>query len=101
MFRRFVIVYNTGLTSAAVQAAAEANGVNVRVIDAKTVGVSFGETITEQDTIALLAGKKSPSSLPHYSIDRYFLLYSIKMRHSLLARLVLFVVVAFYDSLQG
>jgi glycine dehydrogenase len=37
-----------------VQALASGYGVNVRVIDDRTVGVSFGEAITKDDTLALL-----------------------------------------------
>lgn len=37
-------------------AALEALNVNVRFIDNDTVGISFGESITREDTVALLAG---------------------------------------------
>ena len=40
--------------SKAIQAAAAKNGVNVRVVDENTVGVSFGEAITRDDCVALL-----------------------------------------------
>ncbi|KAJ1434480.1 glycine cleavage system P-protein-domain-containing protein, partial [Ochromonadaceae sp. CCMP2298] len=43
-----------GMTGAQVQALASGYGVNVRVIDDRTVGVSFGEAITKDDTLALL-----------------------------------------------
>ena len=37
--------------------AAAAHEVNVRMIDSNTVGVSFGEAITREDTVNLLAGE--------------------------------------------
>ena len=37
-----------------VQAAAVKNGVNVRVINNNNIGISFGESITREDTINLL-----------------------------------------------
>lgn len=46
----------------AVMAAAAANGVNVRFVDDKTVGISFGEAITREDTINLLKAFKVPAS---------------------------------------
>lgn len=49
-----VDVSSKGTTAAAVAAKAAENGVNVRVINDKTVGISFGESITLQDTVALL-----------------------------------------------
>ena len=48
-------VSSKGKTAAQVQAAAVAAGANVRVIDATTVGVAFGESITKADTAALLS----------------------------------------------
>ncbi len=42
------------MTSKAVADKCEANGVNVRVIDDKTVGLSFGESITKDDVAALV-----------------------------------------------
>ena len=41
-----VDVSSKGKTAAAVASAAEAEGLNVRVIDEKHVGMAFGETIT-------------------------------------------------------
>ena len=40
--------------SKAIQAAAASNGVNVRIVDDNTVGLSFGEAITRDDCVALL-----------------------------------------------
>eukprot|EP00752_Nemacystus_decipiens_P012371 g10965.t1 len=45
-----------GMTSKAVADACEAKGINVRVIDDKTVGLSFGESITKSDVETLLEG---------------------------------------------
>lgn len=50
-----VDVSSKGLTSAQVQANAVKAGVNVRVVDGKRVAVSFGESITQEDTAALLS----------------------------------------------
>jgi glycine dehydrogenase len=77
-----VDVSSKGKTSAQIQAAAAANHINVRVIDGsaefilvvsthinlicegKTVGISFGEAITKEDTMALLkAFEINPSAL--------------------------------------
>ena len=45
----------TGKTASAIKKAAEAKGVNIRVIDDKSVGMSFGETITKEDVADLLS----------------------------------------------
>lgn len=45
-----------GVTSAQIQSKCAAAGVNVRIIDAKHVGVSFGEAITRPDVEKLLSG---------------------------------------------
>lgn len=44
-----------GTTSTAIAQACEAKGANVRVIDDKTVGLSFGESITKDDVVALVS----------------------------------------------
>ena len=44
-----------GMTSKAVADACEAKGINVRVIDDKTVGLSFGESITKSDVETLVS----------------------------------------------
>ena len=44
------------VTPESVRAACEANGCNIRVIDSKRVGISFGEAVTKEDTIKLLRG---------------------------------------------
>lgn len=67
-----VDVASKGKTSAQIQAAAVENGLNVRVIDESRVGVSFGESITRDDTIALLKafgvdGKSTLSSVKRTS----------------------------------
>lgn len=49
-----VDVSSRNQTAAQIQAAASANGVNVRVIDSNRVGISFGEAITWDDVNALL-----------------------------------------------
>ena len=49
-----VNVASKGKTSAQIEAAAIAHGVNLRRIDDHTVGLSFGEAITHADTVALL-----------------------------------------------
>ena len=53
--------------SAAVQAAATAAGCNVRVIDATTVGLSFGEAVTPADVSAVLGafGVKADEAALH------------------------------------
>lgn len=43
-------------TPESVRVACEANGCNIRVLDAKHVGISFGEAITKKDVLALLQG---------------------------------------------
>jgi len=48
-------VSTAGKSAAAVASAASSAGCNVRVIDDKTVGVSFGEAITKEDAVTLLA----------------------------------------------
>lgn len=53
---------NNGMTATQLQAAAVEQGVNVRVIDDHTVGVSFGEAITKNDVIALLTAFGVPAS---------------------------------------
>ena len=50
-----VDVSSKGKTAKDVQAAAIKAGVNIRVIDAKTVGVSFGEAITKADVVNLIS----------------------------------------------
>lgn len=45
---------HTGKTAQAIQEAAAARGLNVRVIDTHAVGLSFGESITKEDVQALL-----------------------------------------------
>ncbi|CBJ30901.1 Glycine dehydrogenase (decarboxylating) [Ectocarpus siliculosus] len=45
-----------GTSSTAIAQACEAKGANVRVIDDKTIGLSFGESITKDDVVALLEG---------------------------------------------
>lgn len=47
-----------GKTATAVAEACEAKGCNVRIIDEKTVGLSFGEAITQQDVVALVRKKQ-------------------------------------------
>ena len=58
-----------GLSSAQVQAAAVANGVNVRVVDDAHVGVSFGEAVTRTDVQMLLkafgVSGKALDNIPH------------------------------------
>ena len=49
-----VNVSAAGKTAAQIEAAAIAQGANVRHIDANTVGLSFGEAITHADTVKLL-----------------------------------------------
>lgn len=49
-----------GTTAAAIVEACEAKGVNVRPIDDKTVGLSFGESITQGDVVALVRYNASP-----------------------------------------
>ena len=43
-----------GMTSKEVAEACEAKGINVRIIDDKTVGLSFGESITKSDVETLV-----------------------------------------------
>lgn len=50
-----VDVSSKGTTAQAIADKAEKNGVNIRVIDNKNVGISFGESITYEDTIKLLS----------------------------------------------
>ena len=45
-----------GKTSAEIQAACVAAGVNIRVIDDKTVSIAFGEAINKEDVEALVSG---------------------------------------------
>lgn len=56
------------LTPESVRAACEMNGCNIRVIDNQRVGISFGESITKQDTVRLLAGFNIPSTALQTSI---------------------------------
>jgi glycine dehydrogenase len=49
-----VDVSSKGMTAADIQRNSDGYQVNVRVIDDKTVGIAFGEAITEADTIRLL-----------------------------------------------
>jgi glycine dehydrogenase len=54
-FDTFVVdVGRSGKSSRSIQDAAIQQGVNIRVIDNNRVGISFGESITKADTIALL-----------------------------------------------
>jgi glycine dehydrogenase len=53
-----VDVSSKGMTAAAVQSAAAAAGVNVRVVDDSTVGMSFGEAHTYEDVKALMSAFK-------------------------------------------
>ena len=53
------------LLSVYLTAAAAAHKVNVRYINSKTVGISFGEAITRADTEALLAGKSETVEQPN------------------------------------
>merc|ERR1712023_574614 len=70
----FVVdVSSKGLTSSAVQSKCADAGVNLRVIDEKKVGISFGEAITRKDVVALLSafgvdGSKLPTSAPSSGI---------------------------------
>ena len=57
-----VDVSSKGMTAASLQAAAVKAGVNVRVVDKSTVGISFGEAITKHDAIALLSAFGVPGS---------------------------------------
>jgi glycine dehydrogenase len=50
-----VDVSSKGFTSAQIGAKCAAAGVNVRIIDAKNVGISFGEAIDRADTVKLLS----------------------------------------------
>lgn len=43
-----------GKSSKEIAASCEAKGANVRVIDDSTVGLSFGEPITQGDVVALV-----------------------------------------------
>ena len=61
-FDTFVVDVTKAGGSAAVQAAASKNGVNVRIIDANHVGLSFGEAITKADVVALLKAFNVPES---------------------------------------
>merc|ERR1711968_387105 len=73
-FDTFVVdVSSKGLTSSAVQAKCASAGVNLRVIDDKKVGISFGEAITRKDVVALLSGfgvdgSKLPTDAPSSGI---------------------------------
>jgi glycine cleavage system pyridoxal-binding protein P len=49
-----IILISEGVTTATIQSRCISNNVNVRVIDDVTVGVSFGEAITKEDTLNLL-----------------------------------------------
>lgn len=49
-----VDVSSAGKTAQAVAEACEAKGANVRVIDEKTVGLSFGESVTQEDVVGLV-----------------------------------------------
>ena len=53
------------LLSVHLTTAAAAHKVNVRYINSKTVGISFGEAITRADTEALLAGKSETVEQPN------------------------------------
>ncbi len=57
-----VDVSSKGKTSAQISAAAIKAGVNVRIVNDTHVGISFGESITKADTLALLSafGAKGP-----------------------------------------
>lgn len=56
-----VDVSKAGKTAQAVADACEAKGANVRIIDSNTVGLSFGEAITQEDVVALV--RSSPGSV--------------------------------------
>lgn len=43
-----------GKSAKEIAASCEAKGANVRVIDDSTVGLSFGEPITQEDVVALV-----------------------------------------------
>ena len=72
-FDTFTIdVSSKGLTAKAVATKAAAAGVNVRIVNEHTVGVSFGESITRSDAEALLSafapnlklGSSAPTTIP-------------------------------------
>jgi len=68
-FDTFVVdVSSKGMTAQQVQDKAASVGANVRVIDAKTVGISMGEGITRSDLKTLLSGAFSISD-PDMSAD--------------------------------
>lgn len=43
------------MSAKSIQKACEEKGANVRVIDDKTIGLSFGESITLEDVVALVS----------------------------------------------
>lgn len=51
-----VDVSKKGKTAKAVAEACEAQGANIRVIDENTVGLNFGESIIQEDVVALVRG---------------------------------------------
>jgi hypothetical protein len=57
-FDTFLVDVKSAGGSKAIQAAAASNGVNVRIVDENTVGLSFGEAITRDDCVALLKAFK-------------------------------------------
>lgn len=63
--RKTVDVSTKGMTSKSVADACEAKGINVRIIDDKTVGLSFGESITKSDvgTLVRTEGQEEGRSL--------------------------------------
>merc|ERR1711988_1374264 len=85
----FVVdVSSKGLSSAAVQDKCAAAGVNLRVIDDKKVGISFGEAITRKDVVALLSGfgvdgSKLPTDAPASGIDQSLHRHSSFLTHEI------------------
>jgi len=88
-FDTFVVdVSSKGLTSSAVQAKCASAGVNLRVIDDKKVGISFGEAITRKDVVALLSGfgvdgSKLPTDAPASGIDQSLHRHSSFLTHEI------------------
>lgn len=63
-----VDVSTKGTTSKAVADACEAKGINVRIIDEQTVGLSFGESITKDDVSTLVRKRTSYRSCMNTSV---------------------------------
>ena len=70
-FDTFLVDVKQAGGSKAIQAAAAKNGVNVRIVDDNTVGISFGEAITKDDCISLL---KVPTTFIDIFFTSHFLL---------------------------